>query len=75
MENFPLMYGVFCFISVRFLEAAYWSLEQDGKRVSDLIEESIAWRETVGAHRLRKEDVAAVAGKGAILVKGVDLRR
>lgn len=64
-----------CSIVVRFLEAAYWSLEHDGKRVSELIEESIAWRETVGAHRIRKENVAAVGIKGAILVKGIDLRR
>lgn len=73
--TFPLPCGLFCFIAVRFLEAAYWSLEHDGKRVSELVEESIAWRETVGAHRIRKEDVAAVGVKGTILVKGVDLRR
>lgn len=74
-DTFPLVCGLFSFIAVRFLEAAYWSLEHDGRRVSDVVAESIAWRETVGAHRIRKENVAAVGAKGTILVKGVDLRR
>lgn len=65
-------YLVLC---VRFLEAAYWSLEHDGKRVSDFVADSIAWRESVGAHRLKKEDVAAEGAKGTILVKGHDLQR
>ncbi|CAM9712566.1 unnamed protein product [Ectocarpus sp. 13 AM-2016] len=59
----------------RFLEAAFWSLEHDGKRVSDFIEESIAWREKIGADRLRKEDVVDQGCRGAIIVKGHDLSR
>ncbi|CAM9891454.1 unnamed protein product [Scytosiphon promiscuus] len=59
----------------RYLEAAFWSLERDGKRVSDYVEESIAWRETIGADRLKKEDVIVQGGKGSIIVKGHDLSR
>lgn len=59
----------------RFLEAAFWSLERDGERVSDFIEESIIWREKIGADRLRKEDVLDQGNKGAIVVKGHDRNR
>lgn len=59
----------------RFLEAAFWSLECDGKRLSDFIEESIAWREAIGAHRLLGKDVAEQGHNGAILVKGHDRNR
>lgn len=62
-------------LCVRFLEAGYWSLEHDGKRVSDSLADSIAWRESVGANRLKKEDVVAEGTKGTILVKGHDLHR
>ncbi|CAN0191654.1 unnamed protein product [Pylaiella littoralis] len=57
----------------RYLEAAFWSLEHDGHRVSRFIEETIAWREKVRADRLRKEDVLDEGKKGAIIVKGHDL--
>ena len=57
------------------MEAAFWSLERDGTRVSDFIEQSIDWRERIGADRLRKEDVLDQGRKGAILVKGHDLSR
>ncbi|CAM9153266.1 unnamed protein product, partial [Hapterophycus canaliculatus] len=59
----------------RYLEAAFWSLERDGKRVSTFIEESIAWREMIGADRLKKEDVVDQGEKGSIIVKGHDLSR
>lgn len=59
----------------RFLEAAFWSLEHDGQRVSDFIEESIVWREKIGADRLRKEDVLDQGKNGAIIVKGHDRSR
>lgn len=61
--------------TARFLEAAFWSLERDGTRVSDFIEQSIDWREKIGADRLRKEDVVDQGNKGAIIVKGHDLSR
>eukprot|EP00903_Cladosiphon_okamuranus_P010915 g10310.t1 len=57
----------------RFLEAAFWSLEHNGTRVSDFIEQSIDWREKIKADRLRKEDVIDQGGNGAIIVKGHDL--
>lgn len=61
---------------LRFLEAAFWSLEHDGgKRVSEFIENTIAWRESIGAHCIRKEDVAMLGAKGTIFVKGHDLHR
>lgn len=68
---FVLVSGLGC----RYLEAAYWKMEGDGKRVVDTLEESIAWRESVRAHKLRKEDVIVRGAKGAILVKGHDLQR
>lgn len=61
--------------ATRFLEAAFWALEHDGTRVSDFIEQSISWREKIGADRLRKEDVFDEGIKGAIIVKGHDLSR
>lgn len=61
--------------ATRFLEAAFWSLERDGTRVSDFIEQSIDWREKIKADRLRKEDVLDQGSKGAIIVKGHDLSR
>lgn len=79
------LYGLFSFplpphfsavvVVLRFLEAAFWSLEHDGRRLSDLIEESIAWRESTRANRLGKEDVFAQGSSGTILVKGHDLDR
>lgn len=59
----------------RFLEGSYWSLEHEGKRVVDTITEAIAWRELLGVHKIRKEDVADYGTNGAILVKGHDLQR
>lgn len=57
------------------MEAAFWCLEHDGQRVSDYVEASIAWREKIGADRLRKEDVIDQGKKGAIIVKGHDRSR
>ena len=62
-------------LGCRYLEGAYWKMEHDGKRVVDVFEETIAWRESVRAHKLRKEDVVLRGAKGAILVKGHDLQR
>lgn len=50
-------------------------MEYDGKRVVDILTDSIAWRESVRAHKLGKDDVAARGVNGAILVKGHDLQR
>lgn len=50
-------------------------MEHEGKRVVDAITEAIAWRELLGVHKIRKEDVADYGTNGAILVKGHDLQR
>lgn len=59
----------------RFLEASFWSLEHEGKRVVDAIDEAIAWRESAGLDRLSAVDVSDHGANGAILVKGYDLER
>lgn len=61
--------------SCRFLEAYYWSLEHDGKRVVDAVDEAISWRELSGVHLITRDDVASYGASGGILVKGHDLER
>ncbi|CAM9596459.1 unnamed protein product [Choristocarpus tenellus] len=57
----------------RYLEAANWVLELDGKKVAQYIEDTVRWREQLGAHRLRAAD--AYSSTGIIFVKGHDLER
>ncbi|KAG5193010.1 CRAL-TRIO domain-containing protein [Tribonema minus] len=70
---------------VRFIEGAFWNLEHKGVPVSALIEETVAWRESVGAHaitpaslgaRARGRDIvgplAPALRAGAIVVHGRD---
>ncbi|CAM9191515.1 unnamed protein product [Discosporangium mesarthrocarpum] len=59
----------------RFLEAAYWNLDVDGRNVSQRIADTVEWRESVGAHELKGGELIKDGSQGSLFVKGHDLER
>jgi hypothetical protein len=57
---------------VRFAEVSYWKSTADGLPIVKRIEKTIAWREEVGAARLKAADVQKEAQEGKMYVRGHD---
>jgi hypothetical protein len=57
---------------VRFAEVSYWKSTADGLPIVKRIEKTIAWREDVGAARLKAADVQKEAQEGKMYVRGHD---
>ncbi|CAM9875287.1 unnamed protein product [Chrysoparadoxa australica] len=56
---------------VRFIEAAYYEWEVKGTPLIEIIKNTVAWRKSFGAHKLKAEEVKDVSN-GEMFVHGVD---